>query len=57
MGRPLVSYGGSGLLAHAAAMGLLTNVGLGPGYEVSNEPFRWRKGGQSRSSDEKPRLR
>ena len=41
---PLVSYGGSGLLAHATAIGLLLNVGLRPGYEVSNEPFRWRKG-------------
>jgi cell division protein FtsW (lipid II flippase) len=38
---PLVSYGGSGLLAHAVAIGLLLNVGLRPGYEVSNEPFRW----------------
>jgi cell division protein FtsW (lipid II flippase) len=38
---PLVSYGGSGLLAHATAIGLLINVGLRPGYEMSNEPFRW----------------
>ncbi len=38
---PLVSYGGSGLLAHGVALGLLLNVGLRPGYEVSNEPFRW----------------
>jgi cell division protein FtsW (lipid II flippase) len=38
---PLVSYGGSGLLAHAAALGLLMNVGLRPGYEVTNEPFRY----------------
>ena len=38
---PLVSYGGSGLLAHALAIGLLLNVGLRPGYEVTNEPFRW----------------
>ncbi len=38
---PLVSYGGSGLLAHAAALGLLLNVALRPGYEVANEPFRW----------------
>jgi rod shape determining protein RodA len=38
---PLVSYGGSGLLAHAMALGLLVNVALRPGYEVSNEPFRW----------------
>ena len=38
---PLVSYGGSGLVTHAMALGLLLNVGLRPGYEVSNEPFRW----------------
>lgn len=38
---PLVSYGGSGLMTHAVALGLLLNVGLRPGYEVSNEPFRW----------------
>jgi cell division protein FtsW (lipid II flippase) len=42
---PLVSHGGSGLLAHAVALGLLLNVGLRPGYEVSNEPFRWEKKG------------
>ena len=38
---PLVSYGGSGLVAHALAIGLLLNIGLRPGYEVTNEPFRW----------------
>jgi cell division protein FtsW (lipid II flippase) len=38
---PLVSHGGSGLLAHAVALGLLLNVGLRPGYEVANEPFRY----------------
>jgi lycopene beta-cyclase len=38
---PLVSHGGSGLLAHAIAVGLLLNVGLRPGYEMSNEPFRY----------------
>lgn len=39
---PLVSYGGSGLLAHALAVGLLMNVGARPGYEVGPEPFRYR---------------
>lgn len=42
---PLVSHGGSGLLAHALALGLLLNVGLRPGYEVANEPFRWEEEG------------
>jgi len=37
---PLVSYGGSGLLTHCLALGLLLNVGLRPGYEVTREPFR-----------------
>jgi cell division protein FtsW (lipid II flippase) len=39
---PLVSYGGSGLLAHAVALGLVVNVALRPGYEVAHEPFRYR---------------
>jgi cell division protein FtsW (lipid II flippase) len=39
---PLVSYGGSGLLAHALALGLLWNVALRPGYEMAHEPFRFR---------------
>jgi cell division protein FtsW (lipid II flippase) len=38
---PLVSYGGSGLVAHALALGLVMNVGLRPGYEVAGEPFRF----------------
>lgn len=38
---PLVSYGGSGLLVHALAIGLLVNIGLRPGYEVTREPFRF----------------
>ena len=38
---PLVSYGGSSLLANAMALGLVLNVGLRPGYEVTNEPFRF----------------
>jgi rod shape determining protein RodA len=43
---PLVSYGGSGLVTHGLALGLLLNVGLRPGYEVTNEPFRWTDGSQ-----------
>ncbi len=41
---PLVSHGGSGLLAHAVALGLLLNVGMRPGYEMGNEPFRYEIG-------------
>lgn len=39
---PLLSYGGSGLVAHCLALGLVINVALRPGYEVTNEPFRYR---------------
>ncbi len=42
---PLISYGGSGLLAHCLALGLVLNVALRPGYEVTNEPFRYRVAG------------
>ncbi|REJ89590.1 MAG: rod shape-determining protein RodA [Planctomycetota bacterium] len=38
---PLLSYGGSGLLAHCLALGLVLNVGLRPGYEVAGEAFRF----------------
>lgn len=38
---PLVSYGGSGLLTHLLALGMVLNVGLRPGYEVTREPFRF----------------
>ncbi|MBN1910534.1 MAG: FtsW/RodA/SpoVE family cell cycle protein [Pirellulales bacterium] len=41
---PLVSYGGSGLVAHALMLGLVLNVGLRPGYEMANEPFRYVRG-------------
>ena len=39
---PLVSYGGLGLLAHCLALGLVLNVAARPGYEMTNEPFRYR---------------
>lgn len=38
---PLVSYGGSGMLAQGLAVGLLLNVGMRPGYELTGEPFRF----------------
>ncbi len=42
MSLPLVSYGGSGLMAHAIALGLLVNVAMRPGFEVAREPFQFR---------------
>jgi len=38
---PLLSYGGSSLLFTAVALGLLINIGLRPGYEMTGEPFRF----------------
>ncbi len=37
---PLVSYGGSNMVAHCLAIGLLSGIALRPGYEMTNEPFR-----------------
>ncbi len=37
---PLISYGGSGMLAQGIVLGLLLNIGMRPGYEVTEEPFR-----------------
>jgi cell division protein FtsW (lipid II flippase) len=36
---PLVSYGGSSVLANALGLGLVLNIGLRPGYDVSKDPF------------------
>ncbi len=38
---PLLSYGGSSLLANALALGLVLNIAMRPGYEVTDEPFRF----------------
>lgn len=38
---PLVSYGGSGLLAHGAALGLLLAIGGHIGDDIADEPFRF----------------
>jgi cell division protein FtsW (lipid II flippase) len=38
---PLVSYGGSGLVCNGLLAGLLVNIALRPGFEVSREPFRY----------------
>jgi len=39
---PLMSYGGSSLLSTFAALGLVVNVSLRPGFEVGPMPFRFR---------------
>jgi cell division protein FtsW (lipid II flippase) len=38
---PLVSYGGSGLVANGLAVGLLVNIAIRPGYDLTKEPFRY----------------
>jgi cell division protein FtsW (lipid II flippase) len=38
---PMMSYGGSGLLAHGLSLGLVMNVGSRTGYEIGNDPFRY----------------
>lgn len=45
MTLPLLSYGGSSLLATAVSLGLLINISMRPGYEVTPDPFVFR--GQS----------
>ena len=41
MTLPLVSYGGSSMISTCVALGLLINVAIRPGYEVTPEPFRF----------------
>ncbi|MBX3440927.1 MAG: FtsW/RodA/SpoVE family cell cycle protein [Planctomyces sp.] len=41
---PLLSYGGSSLLASCLAIGLVVNVALRPGYEVGGRPFSFAAG-------------
>ena len=41
MTLPLVSYGGSSMLATCVALGLLMNIGMRPGYELAGDPFRF----------------
>lgn len=38
---PLLSYGGSSLLFTALALGLLMNIGMRPGFEITQDPFRF----------------
>ena len=38
---PLVSYGGSSLVANGVCLGLLVNVARRPGYEIGPEPFQF----------------
>lgn len=41
---PLVSYGGSSMLATCVGIGLIVNVAMRPGYEITGEPFRFDRG-------------
>ena len=41
---PLVSYGGSSMLATCVGLGLIVNVAMRPGYEITGEPFRFDHG-------------
>jgi cell division protein FtsW (lipid II flippase) len=36
---PLISYGGSSLVSNGLLLGLLVNISIRPGYEISREPF------------------
>lgn len=38
---PLLSYGGSSMLMISASLGLLINIAMRPGFEVSGETFRY----------------
>ncbi len=38
---PLLSYGGSSLVATCFSIGLLINIGMHPGYEMHGDPFRF----------------
>ncbi len=38
---PLLSYGGSSMLMTAFCLGLLMNIALRPGFEVTGETFRY----------------
>ena len=38
---PLLSYGGSSLVATCFSIGLLINIGMRPGYEMHADPFRF----------------
>ncbi len=38
---PLLSHGGSSLLTTSLALGIVLNIGMRPGYEMTADPFRF----------------
>jgi cell division protein FtsW (lipid II flippase) len=53
---PLVSYGGSGLLAHALGIGLVVNIALRSGRDVGPHPWREKRAWREKRTPPYPAL-